>query len=709
MILSNPTQSLTDGFVYNGFNGTETNLTLDGASIIIKPNGALKLTNQSKNTIGHAFYSSPFPMRNKTNPSSPVAVSFSTSFVFAIVPSNPGGGGHGFAFTVSPSKQFPGAEPGHFLGIFNSFNNGNRSNHVFAVEFDTVNGFGEPADSNSNGNHIGININNMSSIASKPASYYEKTNVEEEVDMKSGKPIQAWIEYDGVAKMVHVTISPLSIPKPSPPILSHPIDLSTVLQDSMYVGFSASTEELSSFHYILGWSFRTNVKPYPLNISRLPSAPREVTDSPFKLKTGAIIGVVLSVITLFFLTVLLSVILYRKRMHGENLEYWELDCPHRVRYKDLYAATRGFKESEIIGVGGFGVVYKGLLPSTGEAVAVKKISHNSVQGIREFAAEIESLGRLRHKNLVRLQGWCKRKQDLLLVYDYIPNGSLDSLLFNPKNNFVLRWDQRLNILKGIASGLLYLHEEWEQVVIHRDIKSSNVLLDAEMNARLGDFGLARLYDHGDNPRTTHVVGTLGYIAPELASTGKPSAMSDAYAYGVLLLEVACGRGPLDPNSPTGHLLLLDWVIECHREGRILDVVDPKLMSSYVEEEMALVLSLGLLCTQFRPEVRPTMRQVIWYLNGDDKLPVNSMSFGDSSRVDERDSIYLDMISRDGITKPHRSSPFGEIPSRSNFRTRPYHSSSLGPVSYRSDVLTRLYTSSSSSSGAISVSSLGGGR
>ncbi|KAF8396971.1 hypothetical protein HHK36_018608 [Tetracentron sinense] len=463
----------------------------------------------------------------------------------------------------------------------------------------------------------------------------KKTNVEEEVDMKSGKPIQAWIEYDGVAKMVHVTISPLSIPKPSPPILSHPIDLSTVLQDSMYVGFSASTEELSSFHYILGWSFRTNVKPYPLNISRLPSPPREVTDSPFKLKT--VLG---------------------------------MDCPHRVRYKDLYAATRGFKESEIIGVGGFGVVYKGLLPSTGEAVAVKKISHNSVQGIREFAAEIESLGRLRHKNLVRLQGWCKRKQDLLLVYDYIPNGSLDSLLFNPKNNFVLRWDQRLNILKGIASGLLYLHEEWEQVVIHRDIKSSNVLLDAEMNARLGDFGLARLYDHGDNPRTTHVVGTLGYIAPELASTGKPSAMSDAYAYGVLLLEVACGRGPLDPNSPTGHLLLLDW---------------------------------------FRPEVRPTMRQVIWYLNGDDKLPVNSMSFGDSSRVDERDSIYLDMISRDGIKKPHRSSPFGEIPSRSNFRTRPYHSSSLGPVSYRSDVLTRLYTSSSSSSGAISVSSLEGGR
>ncbi|KAF8396972.1 hypothetical protein HHK36_018609 [Tetracentron sinense] len=215
-------------------------------------------------------------------------------------------GGHGFAFTVSPSKQFPGAEPGHFLGIFNSSNDGNSSNHVFAVEFDTVNGFGEYADSN--GNHIGINVNSMSSIASEPASYHVgNSEVMEEVDMKSGKPIQSWIEYDGVDKMVHVTISYFSIPKPSRPILSHPIDLSTVLKDSMYVGFSASTGKLSSFHYILGWSFRTNLNPYPLNNSLLPSPPREVMDSPFKLKTGAIIAVVLSVTTFVVLIFNLSI------------------------------------------------------------------------------------------------------------------------------------------------------------------------------------------------------------------------------------------------------------------------------------------------------------------------------------------------------------------------------------------------------------------
>ncbi|KAF8397230.1 hypothetical protein HHK36_016140 [Tetracentron sinense] len=675
--LAKPAQSLTDGFIFNGFHGAIANLSLDGASII-RPDGVLKLTNQSKNIIGHAFYSSPFPMLEKTTSSAPsTAASFSSSFVFAIYPWDSNEGGDGFAFTVSPAKQFPGAEPGQYLGIFNSSNNENPANHLFAVEFDLVNGF-----AGTDGSHIGININSMYSRTSELASYYVNgTDVKEDVDMNSGERIQVWIEYDGVAEIVNVTISPLSILKPIRPLLSYPIDLSPVLEESMYVGFSASNGKVSSSHYILGWSFSINGSELPLNISQLPESPREVRKSAgFKFKTNAIIAVVLSAITLFVLTVLLSVIIYRRMMQAEDLENWELDCPHRFRYKDLYAATKGFKESEVIGVGGFGVVYKGLLPSSGQAVAVKKISHNSGQGIREFVAEIESLGRLRHKNLIHLQGWCKRKQDLLLVYDYIPNGSLDAILFKPKDDFFLSWEQRYNILKGIASGLLYLHEEWEQVVIHRDVKSSNVLLDAEMNARLGDFGLARLHDHGKNPRTTNVVGTLGYIAPELAHTGKASAMSDVYAYGVLLLEVACGRGPIDPNSAPGHMLLLDWVRECDGVGRVLDVVDPKLNLWYVEKEMVLVLRLGLLCTQSRPEARPSMRQVIWYLNGEDTIPVHCKSFDDSSWVDETGSMYVNLISRDVITRPYRSSEFGPISSRSDFITRPYHSSSFGVTS-----------------------------
>ena len=239
--------------------------------------------------------------------------------------------------------------------------------------------------------------------------------------------------------------------------------------------------------------------------------------------------------------------------------------------------------------------------------------------------------------MVNLQGWCKHKNDLLIVYDYVPNGSLDSLIFKPKNNRVLPWDQRFNILKGVAWGLLYLHEEWEQVVIHRDVKSSNVLIDAEMNARLGDFGLARLYDHEKPSHTTSVVGTIGYIAPELARTGKVSTRSDVFAYGMLLLEVAAGRRPIDSSS----FVLIDHVMECHQMGRIREAVDPKLNSIYVIDEVELVLELGLLCSHHRPEARPTMRQVTRYLSRDDPLPaIDDWGSIDSQSFSEMNSRML---------------------------------------------------------------------
>ncbi|KAA8517736.1 hypothetical protein F0562_015205 [Nyssa sinensis] len=544
--------------------------------------------------------------------------SFSTHFVFSIVPSSVNRGGHGLAFTLSPSTQFIGAEAGHFLGILNKSSDGNSSNHIFAVEFDTVNGFKEKSDSY--GNHIGININSLFSNVSEPASYYASGSAKEDVNLESGNPIQAWIEYDGMKKVVHVTISPSSVSKPSQPLISFPIDLSDYLLQNMYVGFSAATGNKSSFHYILGWSFRMNGAADALNLSLLPITPKERSSSSFKPQIKAILAA-LSVVFIFFFAALFLVVKYRRKMEFERLEDWELDCPHRFSYKDLHAATKGFKESELLGVGGFGAVYKGVLPTTGAEIAVKKISNNSIQGMREFAAEIESLGRLRHKNLVNLQGWCKRKNELLLIYDYVPNGSLSSLLSNPKTEFVICWEQRFNILKGIAAGLLYLHEEWEQVVIHRDVKSSNVLIDADMNGRLGDFGLARLYDHGENPHTTTVVGTIGYIAPELAQTGKASTSSDVFAYGVLLLEVVTGRGAVVHDPQNGHVTLVDWVIECLRMGRILDAADPKLNSVYDFEEMELILGLGLLCSRPKSEARPTMRQVTRYLNGDDLLPV----------------------------------------------------------------------------------------
>ncbi|KAK0597819.1 hypothetical protein LWI29_028866 [Acer saccharum] len=225
------------------------------------------------------------------------------------------------------------------------------------------------------------------------------------------------------------------------------------------------------------------------------------------------------------------------------------------------------------------------------------------------------MGRLRHRNLVQLRGYCRRKGELLLVYDYMPNGSLDKILYGSMRPN-LNWFQRIRIIRGVACGLLYLHEEWEQVVLHRDIKPANVLLDANLNGKLGDFGLARLYDHGSNPQTTNLVGTIGYLAPELLRSGKATTSSDVFSFGAFMLEVACGRRPMEP----GGIDLVDRVIECWKKGSILDAGDPRLEGIFSEEQMELILKLGFVCSHPNPAIRPSMRQVMQYLDGDAKFP-----------------------------------------------------------------------------------------
>jgi len=208
-------------------------------------------------------------------------------------------------------------------------------------------------------------------------------------------------------------------------------------------------------------------------------------------------------------------------------------------------------------------VYKGVLPMSGTEVAVKRVSHDSTQGLKEFISEVVSIGHLRHRNLVQLLGYCRRKGELLLVYDYMPNGSLDKYLYGEDDKPLLEWAQRFQIVKDVASGLFYLHEKWQQVVVHRDVKASNVLLDGGMVAHLGDFGLARLYDHGADLQTTHVVGTMGYIAPELSRTGKASPLTDVYAFGTFLLEVTCGRRPSSTPCTTAGSC---WLTGCWSTG-----------------------------------------------------------------------------------------------------------------------------------------------
>lgn len=304
-------------------------------------------------------------------------------------------------------------------------------------------------------------------------------------------------------------------------------------------------------------------------------------------------------------------------MYVELMEDWEVEFgPHRFAYKDLYKATGGFDDDMLLGVGGFGKVYKGVVPGSRVDVAIKKVCHDSKQGMREFIAEIVSLGRLRHRNVVHLLGYCRRKGELLLVYDYMTNGSLDKYLYG-EGKPALKWAQRIHIVKGAASGLLYLHDGWEQVVIHRDIKASNVLLDSDMNGRLGDFGMARLYDHGAEPSTTTIVGTMGYLDPELTRTGQATTGSDVFAFGAFVLEVVCGRRPVQPRAADGEpVVLVDWVLQAWRSGAITDAVDTRLGGEYDAGEAETLLKIALLCTHRLPAARPGMRRVVQWLEGE---------------------------------------------------------------------------------------------
>ncbi|KAH7531122.1 hypothetical protein JRO89_XSUnG0019200 [Xanthoceras sorbifolium] len=634
-------------FIYNGFNGSR--LHLDGLAKVL-PNGLLQLTNISELKSGYGFHPYPF----KFNTSSSQSLSFSTNFVFSLVPAVNNFGGNGMAFVFSPSLSFTKATPGSYLGLFNSSNNGKSTNHILAIELDTVE---SPEFEDIDGNHVGIDVNSLISNDSTAAAYFsDEEGKNKSLTLESGKPMQMWIDYNGAEKLLNVTLAPIRFPKPSRPLLSISIDLSDIFLDSMYVGFSAATGTRKSDHYILGWSFNRTGQAQDLDISKLPPPPPRRKTSK---KQDPMMIVLVVVVVVMFIVVIGAIYIVRKKKYEEVYEDWEKEYgPHRISYKNLFKATKGFKDKEVIGQGGFGKVYKGVLPSSNEQIAIKRVTHDSGQGMKQFVAEIVSMGRLRHRNLVQLRGYCRRKGELLLVYDYMPNGSLDKILYGNMRPH-LNWFQRIRILRGVACGLLYLHEEWEQVVLHRDIKPANVLLDADLNGKLGDFGLARLYDHGSNPQTTNLVGTVGYLAPELLRTGKATTSSDVFSFGAFMLEVACGRRPME----LGDMDLVDWVIECWKKGSILDASDQRLEGLFVEEQMELVLKLGMFCSHPNPAIRPSMKQVMQYLDGDAKFPdisPDSNVIGAFTATNEASDIVVSFSSLFESSSSHTMSTIDSI-------------------------------------------------
>ncbi|KEH20098.1 lectin receptor kinase [Medicago truncatula] len=382
-----------------------------------------------------------------------------------------------------------------------------------------------------------------------------------------------------------------------------------------YLGLFSQWIEI---HNILTWSFNSSLK----------------SGNGKNIKVGLGVGLSVGFGSLTCLVGLLWFTFWRKRKvinKGERDNNRDFDAsidedefergtgPKRFTYKELSNSTNGFDEKGKLGEGGFGGVYKGLLEKNNKLeVAVKRVSKGSRQGKKEYISEVRIISKLRHRNLVQLLGWCHEKSELLLVYEYMPNGSLDYHLFG--KGVMLTWSVRYKIALGIASSLLYLHEEWEQCVVHRDIKSSNVMLDANFNAKLGDFGLARLVDHELGSQTTVLAGTMGYLAPECVTTGKSSKESDVYSFGVVALEITCGRRSIESNEEAKKIRLVEWVWELYGKGELFEGVDRGLNLEFDERKMECLMVVGLWCCHPDFTMRPSIRQVINVLNFEAPLP-----------------------------------------------------------------------------------------
>ncbi|KAF8017581.1 hypothetical protein BT93_H2689 [Corymbia citriodora subsp. variegata] len=550
--------------------------------------------------VGRAFYAEKMQLWDSA---SRTLADFSTRFSFAIDTLNQSVYGAGLAFFLAPvGFQIPVNAVGGFLGLFNTTNSDSSSNQIVAVEFDTfANPEWDPAYE-----HVGINKNSIASAVTTPwnASFHSEDTAD------------VWIAYNSATKNLSVSWSYQTTPNPQENTsISYQIDLTTVLPEQVMIGFSAATGYSIERHQLESWSFSSNleVKAQQGNAKR----------------TKLVVGLAVPLGVLLCGIAAISAILWRRKRRSKGSEMANLTSindelergagPRRFTYADLVSATNNFDEERKLGQGGFGAVYRGYLVGLDAAVAVKRISRGSKQGKKEFITEVKVISSLRHRNLVQLIGWCHEANEFMLVYEFMPNGSLDRHLFGKKSP--LTWVARYKISIGLASALLYLHEEWEQCVVHRDIKSSNVMLDSGFNVKLGDFGLARLMDHELGPQTTGLAGTFGYLAPEYVSTGRASKESDVYSFGVVTLEIATGRRSVDPMDRSSQMSLVEWVWDLYGKGRVVEAMDERLQADFDGKQVECLLAVGLWCAHPDRGLRPSIRQALQVLNFESAVPI----------------------------------------------------------------------------------------
>ncbi|KAF8020489.1 hypothetical protein BT93_G1030 [Corymbia citriodora subsp. variegata] len=550
--------------------------------------------------VGRAFYAKKLRLWDSA---SRRLTDFSTRFAFTIDTRNQSQYGSGFAFFLAPVEfQIPANSIGGFLGLFNTTHSDSPLNQIVMVEFDT---FPNP-EWDPPYEHVGINNNSIASAVTTPwnASFH------------SSDTADVWITYNSTTKNLSVSWSYRTTPNPHENTsIWYPIDLTTVLPEEVMIGFSAATGYYIERHQLESWSFSSNL------VVNEPEGNAK--------RTKLAVGLAVPLGLLLCSTVAVWAILWRRNRRSEGSEMANLTSindelergagPRRFTYAELVSATNKFAEERKLGEGGFGAVYRGYLVGLDAAVAVKRMSRGSKQGKKEFITEVKVISSLRHRNLVQLIGWCYEANEFVLVYEFMPNGSLNRHLFGKRSP--LSWAARYKISVGLASVLLYLHEEWEQCVVHRDIKSSNVMLDSGFNVKLGDFGLAHLMDHELEPQTTGLAGTFGYLAPEYVSTGRASKESDVYSFGVVALEIATGRRSVDRMDGSSQMSLVEWVWDLYGKGRVVEAMDEGLRVEFDGRQVECLLVVGLSCAHPDRSLRPSIRQALQVLNFEAMVPV----------------------------------------------------------------------------------------
>ncbi|NP_001148178.1 protein kinase [Zea mays] len=591
----------------------------------------------STNSIGRATYAQPVPLWDGATGET---ASFTTTFTFRIRPDSwspyPG---DGMAFFLGHyGSDIPVQSGGGMLGLVPTHTNGTGNGTVVAVEFDT---FQNPTNDDISSNHVGIDVDSLNSTASTDTTSPTK-------NLTSGYLMAATVRYENVTRLLalELTVNDTSY------YVNATVDLKGYLPERVAVGFSAATGNGGEQHQVLSWSFTSTLPEPPAPAPAPPPHATPDNNQPPKKKrsvgtTGLIIAVLVPLLSLLACA---AGVLARRKLRGrrrrrppngssdDDNDYQEQDNgsraelergvaatgPRRYAYRDLAAATDNFAEDGKLGRGGFGSVYRGKLTVAGEErpVAIKVLSsESSAQGRKEFEAEVRIISRLKHRNLVQLLGWCDSRHGLLLVYELVAQGSLDRHLHGSER--FLAWPDRHQIILGLGSALRYLHQEWEQRVVHGDIKPSNIMLDDSLGAKLGDFGLARLGDHGGRWHTTKaVLGTAGYIDPEFVNTRHPSTHADVYSFGIVLLEVVSGRSPvvLLPGEPP--FVLLKWVWGLYGRNAVLDAADEQLRGGGDDDEcIERALVVGLWCAHPEQSERPSIAQAMHVLqSADARLP-----------------------------------------------------------------------------------------